>query len=334
MTTAPPAVKRLVILAPNWLGDAVMALPAIDDVRHAWPATDITMAARPSVAPLFELVGGTKVLTLAAGRSRERAVAELHGRAFDVALLFPNSFGSAFAVWRAGVPQRWGYRSDCRGSLLTRAPARPTRPIHQAAYYQHLTGALGFPSRPAAPQLTLPPIARTAAETKLRATGWDGGPFVVLAPGAAYGGAKRWPAGSFAELADGLAADGIASVLVGSPADAPAGREVLQRIARARAVNLIGQTDLSTLAGVLSLGRGIVTNDSGAMHLAAALGIRVTAMFGPTDDRATYPLGRDHVVLTHDTWCRPCMLRECPLNHQCMRGIAVGDVLAAARRTL
>ena len=123
-------------------------------------------------------------------------------------------------------------------------------------------------------------------------------------------------------------------MLVGSPADAAAGREVLQRTVRAGVIDLIGQTDLPALAGVVSLGRGIVTNDSGAMHLAAALGVRVTAMFGPTDDRATHPLGPDHVVLTHDTWCRPCMLRECPLDHQCMRGIAVGDVLAAARRTL
>ena len=123
-------------------------------------------------------------------------------------------------------------------------------------------------------------------------------------------------------------------MLIGSLADAPAGRECVEQIGRGVTIlNLIGATDLTTLAGVLSLCRGLISNDSGAMHLAAALGVPVTAMFGPTDETATRPLGRaSSVVLTHRVWCRPCMLRECPLDHRCMLGISVDAVVAAARR--
>jgi heptosyltransferase-2 len=166
--------------------------------------------------------------------------------------------------------------------------------------------------------------------------GWDGrSPVVALAPGAAYGGAKRWPPEYFGELASALAADGISSVMVGSTADAPTAADVARAFQPrgARLHNLVGRTDLSALAGVLTLCRTLVTNDSGAMHLAAAAGVPVTAVFGPTDDTATRPLGDAHAVLTNPVWCRPCMLRECPLDHRCMRGIAVGAVLASARRT-
>jgi heptosyltransferase-2 len=158
---------------------------------------------------------------------------------------------------------------------------------------------------------------------------------VALAPGAAYGGAKRWPPEYFAELADAFARDGIVSVLVGGPADTATGREVESR-ARARhaLMNLIGRTNLAELAGVLVHARTLVTNDSGAMHVAAAAGVPVTAVFGPTRERETGPRGPRHAVLTHDVWCRPCMLRECPLDHQCLRGIAPAAVVDAVGRTL
>jgi heptosyltransferase-2 len=173
------------------------------------------------------------------------------------------------------------------------------------------------------------------AHELLTQAGWDRqAPLIALAPGAAYGGAKRWPAARFAAAAAMLAADGCVAVLIGTPADAPAGDECLEQIGRGvPIINLIGATDLTTLAGVLSLCGGLISNDSGAMHLAAALGVPVTAMFGPTDETATRPLGRaSSVVLTHPVWCRPCMLRECPLDHRCMLGISADSVIAAARR--
>ena len=330
-----------------------MALPAIADVRRAAGKTTITVAARPGIAPLFDLVpdvDGTIVLSKPVAVhdvARWRALGdELAGGEFDTALLFPNSMHAALLAVRAGIPERWGYRTGWRGSLLTRAVARPSG-LHQIASYQRLVSALGFPNASTAPQVLVPAAARDAAARLLTAHGWDGrSPLVALAPGAAYGGAKRWPPEYFGELAAALAADGVSCAIVGAAADAPAA-DLAQRTARAceagRAPasptgggwhNLVGLTDLSTLAGVMTLCRTLVTNDSGAMHLAAAAGTSITAVFGPTDDSATRPLGAAHAVLTHPVWCRPCMLRECPLDHRCMRGIGVAAVLTSARRTL
>jgi lipopolysaccharide heptosyltransferase II len=332
-------MKRLVILAPNWLGDAVMALPAIADLRRASPEVSIAVAARAAVAPLFALVPGvdeTIVLQRPAtiGRvSGWRSIgAELAGRSFDAALLLPNSMHAALVAARAGIPERWGYKSGWRGRLLTRAVRRPSA-LHQAAYYQHLVEALGFPSGPMEPRIVVADGARENAARLLKRAGWNGvSPLVALAPGAAYGGAKRWPPASFAELAALLSGDGIACVVVGSAADAPTAIDV-KRLCPG-VIDIVGQTDLPTLAGVMTLCRGLVTNDSGAMHLAAAAGTSVTAMFGPTNELATRPIGDAHVVLTNPVWCRPCMLRECPLDHRCMRGLAVATVVQAARRTL
>jgi heptosyltransferase-2 len=314
----------MVIFAPNWLGDAVMALPAIADVRRGAPAARLTIAARPQVAPLFALVPGV---------DETMAVDRLPAGAHDTAILLPNSFRAALAARRARIPERWGYRTDWRAPLLTRAPAAP-KGVHQIDYYQHLVSALGFETRHAEPRIEVGEGARAAARDLLRAAGWDGvRPLVALAPGAAYGGAKRWPPRYFAELADALGADGVASVLVGSGADAAVGGEVEAR-ALTPLVNLVGRTYLPALAGILAHTRTLVTNDSGAMHVAAAAGVPVTAVFGPTRERETAPRAPEHVVLTHDVWCRPCMLRECPLDHGCLRGIAPGAVAAAARRTL
>ena len=334
-------MKRLVILSPNWLGDAVMALPAIADVRRAAPDASITIAARPAIAPLFRLVPGVDdILVLSKPAAihdvaRWRALgAELAGGAFDTALLLPNSMHAALLASRAGIPERWGYRAGWRGRLLTRAIPRPSG-VHQVAWYQRLVRALGCPNGPSEPRFRVPQGAAAAASGLLTGGGWDGrAPVVALAPGAAYGGAKRWPPSYFGELAAALAADGVSCVMVGSAADAATAAEVARHAGAARVINLVGRTDLSTLAGVVSLCRTLVTNDSGAMHLAAAAGVRVTAVFGPTDDTATRPLGEAHAILTHPVWCRPCMLRECPLDHQCMRGVAVAAVLDSARRTL
>jgi heptosyltransferase-2 len=259
----------------------------------------------------------------------------LRNERFELALLLPNSFQSAFSASRAGIAARWGYRTDWRAPLLTRAIA-PPKDVHQIEYYRHLVHALGFPNGPAEPAIAVQGHARAAGLDALTGAGWDGrAPLVAVAPGAAYGGAKRWPPDYFGELARSLGTDGIVPVLVGSAADRPTGEELEAACGRgSRLVNLIGRTDLSTLAGVLVHCRALVSNDSGAMHLAAAVGVPVTAIFGPTNDRATRPYGDAHVVLTNQVWCRPCMLRECPLDHGCMRGIQARDVLDAVRRTL
>jgi heptosyltransferase-2 len=327
-------LTRVIVFAPNWLGDAVMALPAIADMQRDHPDVALDIAARSAVAPLFTLVPGTgDVVRL---ENRAEAASTLRARGYDRAILLTNSFNTALTARRAGAPERWGYRADFRGPLLTKAIMPPVG-LHQADYYQHLTRALGFPSGPREPRLDLSDAARQRGERLLRHEGWDGrSPLLALAPGAAYGGAKRWPAASFAALARDLLSDDVTPVLIGGGGDAAAGAEVLAALNPAsRVINAIARTDLTTLGGVLVNCRGLVTNDSGAMHFAAALGVNVTAIFGPTNERETYPLGRGRqVVLTKDVWCRPCMLRECPLTHRCMRGISVEAVHEAARRCM
>ena len=336
LSYAAAGVKRLVVVAPNWLGDAVMALPAIADVRRGAAGVAIDVAARPSVAPLFSLVEGIGEVVVLEHRSSVTRdfVADLAGRSYEAALLLPNSFQSALTVWRAGIPRRWGFRTDLRAALLTAAIDRPGRG-HQAAYYQHLTRELGFQSGALEPRIDIPAALRHDGAQLLESAGWNRStPLMAVAPGAAYGGAKRWPAASFAAVVDGLAGDGVASVLVGSAGDRAAAGEVQARAASAP-LNLVGRTDLRALGGVLANCRGLVSNDSGAMHFAAAIGLAVTAMFGPTEEWATRPLGRKPpIVLIHDVWCRPCMLRECPIDHRCMSGLTVDRVLSAARQAM
>jgi heptosyltransferase II len=329
---APP-LARLAILAPNWLGDAVLSLPAIADVRRAYPGAHLAVAARRSVADLFRLLPLVdRVVTLQSDarwwrRAGFRAdAAALHD--VDAALVLPNSFVSALLVKAAGIPERWGYAADARSRLLTRAVPR-VKGTHQAQYYQHLTTALGVPAGPPAPEIDVSVAARdSASELLLREGHTPGAPVVVLAPGAAYGKAKQWIPSHVAALVARLATErGVTSVLVGSRGDADTVRAITGRLPAlgpGRAIDLVGRTSLEMLAGVLAMADACVCNDSGAMHLAAAVGTRIVATFGPTNEQATRPLARAGAqaeVLTHDVWCRPCMLRECPIDHRCMTGI-------------
>jgi heptosyltransferase-2 len=188
---------------------------------------------------------------------------------------------------------------------------------------------------------------RVAARARelLVSCGWQPeAPLVGIAPGAAYGHAKRWPPVHYAAAMRALAADGVQLVVVGSAGDVDSVREIEQALAndspRIAWIDLAGRTDLSTLIGVLASCRALVSNDSGAMHLAAAIGVPVTAMFGPTDERATSPLpigggpAHAHAVLATDVRCRPCMLRECPIDHRCMTRILPEEVVVQVRRQL
>src|SRR5215831_1220291 len=179
-----------------------MSLPAVADLRRARPDATIAVAARPAIAPLYSLTRGLDdVIMVPRGGpvSLER---------FEAAILFPNSFHSALRAMRAGVRERWGYRTDWRGFLLTRGIDRPP-PMHQIDYYQHLTMSLGFPAGPSTPRIDIPDDVRAAGRGALLAAGWDGrSPLAAVAPGAAYGSAKRWPATAFADLIAGLAEDG------------------------------------------------------------------------------------------------------------------------------
>ena len=345
-----PDPARALVVAPNWLGDAVMALPAIADVRRAFPSARLIVAARRAVADVFTLAPSIvdEVVTLQwdgrwwRRRTFDADATRLRELRADVAILLPNSFATAWLVSRAVIPARWGYGADMRGRLLSRAVRRPRGSLHQGAYYQHLTSALGIASGPLEPQLTVPEGATAAARALLRDKGWDGAsPLVVLAPGAAYGTAKRWIPVYVARLVTELiTARQAACVLVGGRSDAKTTSDIVSKLGpdvALRVIDLTGQTTLEVLAAVLALGRACVSNDSGAMHVAAAVGTPIVAVFGPTREHETAPLTRASGradVLTHPVWCRPCMLRECPIDHRCMTGIPPQRVLDAVERAM
>lgn len=334
---SPPDISRLIVHAPNWLGDAVMALPALAAVRRAFEGRTIILAALPSVAPLFEeRSGAAPDDILAIDRARE--VAQLKGAGADAILLLQNSFGSAWRARRSGASERWGYRAEGRGWLLTRGIARPRARVHQVQYYLDLARGLGFPGpaeEDARPRIEPRPATLAMADALLSAGGLPSGQQIVgFAPGAAYGHAKRWPPDRVAQVIAELSRRGVTAVLVGAGADRDTGRAIESSLPPdTRVVNLIGRTSLRQLVGVVARCAAFVSNDSGAMHIAAALRVPLTAMFGPTDERVTAPEG-DADVIVRDVFCRPCMLRECPIDHRCMKRIEVDAVLESVRNHL
>ena len=337
---------RVLVVAPNWLGDAVMALPALADIRRAHAQARLIVAARPSVAPLYSMVPGVDATmetvwrgSVTDRRRLQEDAQQILAEQIERAILFPNSFASAWVVHRARVKDRWGYAADLRRLLLTRAVRRPRGSRHQGAYYQHLVRELGIPTGPLEPVLRVPGSAVEEARSLLRTRGWEESrPMLVVAPGAAYGTAKRWLPRHFAALISrAIRETGVHVVLVGAPKDAESARLVLDSTGgaeRGGVSDLTGATTLQTLAGVLSLAAVCVSNDSGAMHLAGAVGTPLAALFGPTREKETAPLtrhgGRSDVLINH-VWCRPCMLRECPFDHQCMTGLKPERVFESVR---
>ena len=328
-------LSRVVVRAPNWLGDAVMALPAMTAVRRAFEGRTVIVAARPGVAPLFRELTGVAPDEIAVVDERGEA-GQLRRQGANAILLMPNSFRSAWVARLAGVRERWGYRSSGRGWLLTRGAARPRRssgPLHHIEYFRELVRALGFdPGQDAIPQLKARPSTLEKADALLERSGLMTGERVVgFAPGAAYGTAKRWPPDRIAQVVRALARQGTAAVLVGASGDRDSGRAIESALpAGTRLVNLIGRTSLGELIGVVARCAAFVSNDSGAMHVAAALGVPLTAIFGPTDEHVTAPASAGRVdLIVRDVFCRPCLLRECPIDHRCMKRIDTESVLTS-----
>jgi heptosyltransferase-2 len=322
---------RIVIRMPNWLGDAVMALPAAEAVRTAFPGKHIGIAAIPSVAAMFEertAVAPDQVVVVEKGNEAER----LRAGRFDTIILLPNSIGSAWVARQAGIPHRWGFAGGARNLLLERAIPRPRAQVHQSQYYSHLVRGLDIPVDDAVPAIAATDETRARAARLLEGVT---SPIVGFAPGAAYGHAKRWPPERVAQVIARLVREhGATCVVVGAAGDREASRAVESSLpAGVTMVDLVGRTDLRLLIGVLSHCDAFVSNDSGAMHLAAAAGVPVTAIFGPTKERVTAPIG-NHDVLSHKVFCRPCMLRECPIDHRCMKRISADEVYHSVERRL
>jgi heptosyltransferase II len=330
---------RVIVRAPNPLGDAIMSLPAMAALRAALAGRTLIVAASPAVAPLFEeitIAAPNEVIAL----DTRREAGELRQAGADAIVLFTNSFRTAWVSRLARIPQRCGYRAHGRSLLLTRPVRRPRERVHQSEYYLHLVGELGLGVDPGSSDrgrssIQISPATRLRADSLLSTLGVDrSAPLVGFAPGAAYGHAKRWPPERVAQVIARLGSRGVTCVMVGAGGDRDAGREIESTLpAGCRVVNLIGRTDLRLLTGLLASCHAFVSNDSGAMHLAAAVGVPVAAIFGPTDERVTAPLG-EHDVIVHQVFCRPCMLRDCPIDHRCMRRVSADTVFDAVVRRL
>lgn len=329
---------KILARVPNWIGDAVMCLPALEALAGRGR---VTVAAQGWVKDLFTGLDYIHdVIPLPAG-SRLRALRDAGRRlkegGFDQGILFTNSFASALIFALAGIPERWGYPTDGRRFLIThRVPRRPSdAPRHQIHRYLALAAAMGAPMGP--PRLSLPLTEADDREARrlLDEAGVNPDqPLMILNPGAFYGPAKRWPAERFAELADRLRKTYDAEVaIVGSAAEAELARKI-SSLQGGRLHVLAGRTTLRTLAGVLRSARLCVTNDSGPMHLAIALSVPTVAVFGPTDPEETGPIQEPALVLKRDVVCWPCAYRECPFDHRCMMQISCADVFEACRKIL
>jgi lipopolysaccharide heptosyltransferase II len=346
----PAAGSRVVVRAPGWLGDAVLSLPAAAAIRRHFAQAHLTIAAPASVAAIFrETTDAAPDAVIELPQKIRNAVGALKAGAFDIGILFPNSFGSAWQFRRAGIPSRWGYPTAGRGILLTRRSRRPggRRPHqgrgarHLADYYRDLVRGLEIACGDDEPRLAASAATASRADALLAERGvTPSTPLVGFAPGAAYGQAKQWPPERMAQVIAQLALDTSAtSVIVGAAHDRDAGRAIESWLrahapaASSRVIDLVGRTTLGGLVGVTARMAVFVSNDSGAMHVAAALGRPVVAIFGPTDERVTRPLG-DHDVITHPVFCRPCLLRDCPIDHRCMNRISVDTVVSAVTRRL
>lgn len=327
--------------APNWLGDAVMALPAIGDLLATFgdDAVDVYAAPVPAslyrrVEPPFRLVELT-----GAGRLRRlgRAVPRLRRARYDLAVVFPPSFSSALLVWLGGVRARVGYRAECRSPLLSASPARPSRgAMHLSEEYRRLAQEAARAIGRSAARAEGVRRVRPATEDRTAARALVGGvprPRIALAPGAAYGETKRWPAERFGALAARLAARGASIFVTGAGADRPAADAVV-RSGAGRARNVTGDTDLGTAAALFAEMNLVVTNDSGAMHLAAAVGVPIVAIFGSTSPAWTAPLGDRTRIIARDEPCAPCFARTCGIGTVCLTRIEVDEVYRACDELL
>jgi len=345
---------NILIRAANWIGDAIMSLPALRAVRRRFPDAEITVCAKPWVSALYEgerSIDRVIAIEGASGAKEWTAKWDLIRRLrrgnFDLAILFPNSFESAAVVRLAGVKRIIGYARDGRSLLLTDAIAVPKRgeiPAHERFYYLELLRRSGLIEKSLIEKSlieTLPELAQIRLDGigELRAKGEKlfqtlgvKLPVIGVSPGAAYGSAKRWLPERFAESAARLAAEFGGSVSVfGSAAEQAMCGEVA-RAANGR--NFAGATALREFIEMTAACRVFLTNDSGAMHIASAVGVPSVTVFGPTDETATGPLGPAARLVREPVDCAPCLLRECPIDHRCMTRVTADRVVQAARELL
>jgi heptosyltransferase-2 len=334
-------VERVLIRGTNWIGDVIMTLPAVAAIRKTWPGAQLFVLAKPWVAEIYRLSSNVDEVILfeepgchAGIGGKWRLVAKLRQYRFDCAILLQNAIEAAIIARLTGIPLRAGYNADGRGFLLTH-PVRRTpaiRLVHQIDYYLDMVRALGC--LPAGRSVHLHPDSDYAgvSERFFNECGIQAGhPLIGLAPGAAYGPAKKWFPERFAAVVDRLIDDtGAQAILFGSSGDKESAAEV-RKNAHHPLIDIAGRTNLREAIALISRCDLFISNDSGLMHVAGALGIPTVAIFGSTNPMTTSPVGEASVVIHRDVPCSPCLKPICPTDFSCMDLIGVDEVYSAAR---
>ena len=336
-------MNRILVIAPNWIGDAVMSQPLLAAIKASYPHAVIDVLATPWVAPVYRACSEVTELIEADLRHgqlqwglRRALAARIKQRDYAACYVLPNSLKSALIPWLAGIPIRIGYQGELRRFLLTETKANSpkTQRIPMVEHYTHLCAPPGNADATIRePQLSPSASALEAARTRLQAAGIQVDALVVLCPGAEYGPSKRWPATHFAALAQSiLNANPTASVvLLGSPSDRAIGDAIVSSVAsQSRTFNWCGATSLDEAIAIISLCSKVVSNDSGLMHIAAALQVPQVAVFGSSDPNHTPPNSVKATMISLHLACSPCHQRECPLGHlNCLNQISAEQVFAA-----
>jgi heptosyltransferase-2 len=341
----PERIQRLLIRSANWIGDAVMTTPAIRMIRKGFPNTHISLLAKPWVSPVFENSEHIDQLLIYDGEKRHkgfsgkfRLARDLKKYKFDVAILMQNAFEAAFITFLSGIPIRIGYNTDARRLLLTHAVpcTKEIKKKHQTEYYMNILRGIGLDRDNQGLYLKLSQKDRLRAEKILLEQHLSiDDKLIGINPGATYGPAKQWSPDRYANLADRIQAlFGVRVVIFGGPGDKTLGRKISQKMSH-RPVDLSGKTSLGEAMALIERCDLFITNDSGLMHVAAALDVPLIAVFGSTNPVATGPLGSRSKVVQATLPCSPCLKSECPEGHlNCMDQIDVERVFDSVKEML
>jgi heptosyltransferase-2 len=336
---------KILIRATNWVGDAIIALPALRAVRARFPDARVAILARPYVADIYrdqkicdELISYDLKGAHAGLMGRERLAKELRMKEFDVALLLQNAFDAAWIAWRAGIPERVGYTRDGRSLLLTKkipVPKRGAIPAHEQFYYLELLRRAGWIDSLSGQSFVTLDVSeehrRQAEETLSSAGVRQNVPRIAIGAGASYGSAKCWPPERFADFVNRFRLHTDADVILFGTAAEQKVSDAIAAGIKGPSISLVGKTAIAALPALLSRCQLFVGNDSGAMHVASAVGLPVVAIFGSTDPHGTAPITPRCTVVQEKPYCSPCFLRRCPIDHRCMTSVRPEAVEAAAR---
>ncbi|QWE14347.1 lipopolysaccharide heptosyltransferase II [Polynucleobacter sp. AP-Sving-400A-A2] len=340
-------MNRILIIAPNWIGDAVMSQPLLAHLKAIYPQSQIDVLASPWVAPIYRACSEVHQVIEARLEHkqlqwslRKKLAKQLELNQYTTCFVLPNSLKSALIPWLANIPFRIGYRGEMRFGLINLDldnPSKVNRPP-MANHYLALANSLEHSqeidtNKPADPKLNISPAAKASINSKLRAAVINENLVYVLCPGAEYGTTKRWPAEHFAALAQQLIASepDVHVILLSGKDDQALGESIRTQAKNDSQIhNWCGKTSLDEAIALIGMSKALVSNDSGLMHIGAALKVPQVAIFGSSDPHHTPPLSDKAKVLWLNLACSPCHKRECPLGHlKCLKDILPATVLDA-----